>query len=69
MSRDGNPLTPRQREVLLAISRGMTDEEAGFHLGISSHTVRTHRQNLLRKLKQPNSAGAVGRALRKGWIR
>ncbi|MBY8823460.1 helix-turn-helix transcriptional regulator [Sphingomonas colocasiae] len=35
-------LTPRAREVLTALSKGMTDKEIGLALGLSPHGVRYH---------------------------
>ena len=42
-------LSPREREVALLILKGHSSESIGFHLGISTATVKTHRQNLYGK--------------------
>lgn len=43
-------LTPREREVLIAVARGQTNKEIAAELGISPRTVETHRDGLGRKL-------------------
>ncbi|TDO48911.1 DNA-binding NarL/FixJ family response regulator [Kribbella sp. VKM Ac-2571] len=44
------PLTARELEVLRLVVRGYTTEQMAGVLGVSRHTVRTHVQQLLRKL-------------------
>ena len=43
-------LSPREREVALLILKGHSSESIGYHLGISTATVKTHRQKLYTKL-------------------
>lgn len=43
-------LSPREREVALLILKGHSSESIGYHLGISTTTVKTHRQKLYAKL-------------------
>jgi two-component system nitrate/nitrite response regulator NarL len=45
-----NRLSSREREVLLLLGRGWSNESIGGALHISPHTVRTHIQNILEKL-------------------
>lgn len=54
-------LTPRAREVLAALARGMTDKEIGLELGLSPHGVRYH---LKRAYAQIN-VGSRGEACEK----
>ena len=49
-------LTPREREVLVRIARGLTNKEIAAELGISPRTVETHRDSLARKLKMRSVA-------------
>ncbi|VWX57226.1 conserved hypothetical protein [Burkholderiales bacterium 8X] len=49
-------LTPREIEVLDLIARGFTAKVIAQILGISQHTVRTHRDNLRRKFGARNTA-------------
>ena len=44
-------LTSREREVLLGIVRGHTNQQIATDLGISHRTVETHRESLMRKLE------------------
>lgn len=43
-------LSHRQRQVLLLLATGLTDEEIGPQLGISPRTARAHVEALKRKL-------------------
>lgn len=43
-------LTPREREILNCVARGMIDLEIAKALGISRNTVRNHMSNILEKL-------------------
>ena len=43
-------LTPREREVLLGIAEGRTNKEIAHVLGLSSRTVESYRESLMRKL-------------------
>jgi DNA-binding NarL/FixJ family response regulator len=51
-----NQLTPREREVLVRIARGLTNKETAAELGISPRTVETHRDSVARKLKMRSVA-------------
>lgn len=44
------PLTPRQRDVLALIARGLSDDEIMSGLHISSGTLRRHRDDLRERL-------------------
>lgn len=49
-SKDGNPLSQREREVLGLVGRGYTYRQAGSELFISEKTVENHVRNILHKL-------------------
>jgi len=59
-------LTPREREVLALLVAGLDRSAIGARLFLSPNTVRTHVQNVLRKLEVHSSIEAVGVALRHG---
>ena len=59
-------LTPREREVLRLLARGLDNDEIGASLYLSAHTVRTHVGNILRKLGAHSRAEAARMALRVG---
>ncbi|MCW2674445.1 MAG: two component transcriptional regulator, LuxR family [Frankiales bacterium] len=52
-------VTKREREVLDLIARGLTSDETGTALGISTHTVRSHLQSARTKLAARNRLEAV----------
>ena len=52
-------LTPREREILRSIGRGLANKEIAVALGVSVRTVETHRLNLKRKLGIEGRAGLV----------
>jgi LuxR family transcriptional regulator, positive regulator of biofilm formation len=47
-------LTPRERQVLLLVYMGKTNEEIAKQLGITDSTVKTHLYKLYRKINVPN---------------
>ena len=57
-------LTPREVEVLTAVSNGLTNKEIARELGISRHTVKFHLESLMRKLDASSRAEAVFRSMR-----
>ena len=44
------PLTPREEEVAVLVSRGLTNRQIASELFISEHTVATHITNILKRL-------------------
>ena len=59
-----NQLTRREKEILSLISNGHISKQIADHLNISTHTVNTHRQNIIEKMKVSNTAEAVRMASR-----
>lgn len=62
------PLTPRERQVLQALARGLDNRETAMQLRISPNTVRTHLQNAMSKLGVHSKLEAVVLALKYGLI-
>ena len=52
-------LTPRERELLVSLSSGMTNQQMAERAGISLNTVKFHLKNLYEKLGVGNRAQAV----------
>ena len=46
---DTDPLSDREKEVLICLSKGLKNNEIADSLNISVHTVITHRKNIVRK--------------------
>jgi two-component system response regulator NreC len=61
-------LTPREREVLIRIARGLTNKQAAAELGISTRTVEAHRDNLMKKLGIKSVAGLTRFAIQHDLI-
>ena len=61
-------LTDRETEILRYIAVGHTNTEIADLLFLSSHTVNTHRKNILNKIGANNTAGAVLYAVKEGVI-
>lgn len=59
-------LTPRERDVLVGVSHGLTNKAIGGELGISRRTVEAHRESLMRKLEIHSVAGLTRFALEAG---
>lgn len=62
----GSELTPRQREVLLALSSGRTYKEVGTELGMSAKTVMHHSAEIYRRLGVRGRGEATVWAFRHG---
>jgi DNA-binding CsgD family transcriptional regulator len=60
------PLTPREREVLLELTTGATNREIGEALGMAPKTVMHHTAAIYRKLGVRGRAEAVAWAYRNG---
>src|SRR5579883_1874158 len=56
------PLTPREREILLSLVHGESEFEAAQRLGITQATVHSHRQHLYQRLGVHSQHQAVLRA-------
>jgi two-component system nitrate/nitrite response regulator NarL len=59
---EGPRLTPREREVLALLARGLGNKQIAWELGVSEHTVKYHVSSLYAKL----GAGSRTEALRLG---
>lgn len=62
-------LTERQREVLDAMSRGLTNKDIAAALGICEARVAEHVNNIFTKLEASNRVEAVAIALRKHLLK
>ena len=51
------PLSAREREIIVCVVKGMTNKQIADVLCISTHTVITHRRNIAAKLQIHSAAG------------
>ncbi|MDW7693934.1 response regulator transcription factor [Flammeovirgaceae bacterium SG7u.111] len=61
-------LTPREKEVLVQLYEGKNSIEIAEKLFISSHTVQSHRKNLLSKFGVNNTTTLLKEAVARGII-
>lgn len=54
---EAQTLTPREREIVVCIVKGMTNKEIASALFLSTHTVITHRRNITKKLQIHSPSG------------
>lgn len=69
--RDAAPdeqLSEREREILVAVCRGLSNQEIADELFISKRTVDKHRANILEKTGCKNTASLVVYAIRHGIV-
>jgi DNA-binding NarL/FixJ family response regulator len=61
-------LTPREREVLVLIGRGLSNKRIARELGVAEKTVKTHVGHLLAKLDVSDRTQAALYAVREGLV-
>jgi DNA-binding NarL/FixJ family response regulator len=62
----GVPLTRRERDVILCLTRGQTNRQIAEELGISCETVKEHVQHIIRKIGVKDRTQAAVWAVRTG---
>lgn len=65
---EGIKLTPREREILLKVSKGYTSKEISDMDNVSYHTVATHIRNIYKKLSVNSRAEALFEAYNMGLL-
>ncbi|MCO6499829.1 MAG: response regulator transcription factor [Vicingus serpentipes] len=65
----GISLSEREIEIIKLISDGLTNKEIADALFLSTHTVNTHRKNIMNKLGIKNTAGIVIYAVKENIIK
>ncbi|MEW6717750.1 MAG: response regulator transcription factor [Chloroflexota bacterium] len=63
------PLSSREMEVLILMTRGLSNKEIALRLDISHQTVKNHVTAVLRKLGVEDRTQAAVFALQRGWVR
>ena len=62
------PLTGREREILLLLAEGLTNEAIAARLFLSEATVKTHNRRILHKLDARSRTEAVAKARQAGLL-
>jgi DNA-binding NarL/FixJ family response regulator len=65
---DPIPLSVRELEIVQLIARGLVAKEISRTLNLSTHTVYTHRKNIMEKLKLKRSSELVLFAVNNGLV-
>lgn len=68
MQEQEDPISDREKEILVAICQGLSNQEIADQLFISKRTVDKHRANILEKTGCKNTAALVVYALRNGIV-
>lgn len=63
------PLSDREKEIIVGVVKGLTNKEIADKLFISIHTVLTHRRNIAKKLEIHSPAGLVIYAIVNGIVK
>ena len=61
--------TPRQREILCSLCRGLTNQDMSRQFGISLAGIKYHLATIFRKLNAANRSDAISTALRKHLLK
>lgn len=61
-------VSPRELEILKFLASGLSTKKIAQNLGLSNHTVESHRRNLLTKFDARNSAELIKKATKIYWL-
>jgi DNA-binding NarL/FixJ family response regulator len=61
-------LTPRERDVLDMLARGLSNKQIGVRLALAENTVKFHVASILGKLEAATRTQAVTIGIARGWI-
>ncbi len=67
-SGDGEPLSPREREIAQMTAEGGSSKDIADRLGISPKTVENHRMHIMQKLHIHCVADLTRYAVARGWV-
>jgi NarL family two-component system response regulator YdfI len=61
-------LTPRERDVLDMLARGLSNKQIAARLSLAENTVKFHVASILAKLDATTRTQAVTIGIRRGWV-
>ncbi len=61
-------LTPREMDVVRLVADGLTNEEVGVGLGVTSKTVEAHLGRIFERTGVQSRTELATRAIREGWL-
>lgn len=61
-------LSSRERQIVGLLAEGMTTKDIADRLGVSEHTIRKHRENMMRKIAAKSTSQLVAYAVNRGLI-
>lgn len=67
-SETNETISDREKEIVIGVVQGMTNQEIADSLNISINTVTTHRRNIARKLQIHSPAGLTIYAIVNNWV-
>jgi DNA-binding NarL/FixJ family response regulator len=62
------PLSPREIEVVTLVASGLIAKEIASELNLSTHTIYTHRKNIMKKLNLSSASELVLYAVNNGMV-
>ncbi len=65
---ESEQLSPREREIVTLVAKGLSSKEIADLLGLSTKTVSNHRLRIGRKLGFQDIAGFTRHAVAQGWV-
>lgn len=65
----GEPLNPREIQILDGMARGLTAPRLGAKLGVTEHTIRTYTARIRIKLGAVNAPHAVALGFVRGYLK
>ncbi len=65
----GDDLSPREKDVILKIVKGLSNKEIAAEMNVSVNTVMTHRRNIAAKLQIHSPAGLTIFAIATGLVK
>ncbi|NRB54006.1 MAG: PAS domain-containing protein [Saprospiraceae bacterium] len=65
---EDKPFSKREMEIIRLLADGYSAQEVAERLYLSYHTIRTHRQNILKRLDCRNTVQLIAKCIRNGYI-